>query len=198
MLRYCAQTEIITAKLPGFWLVVWSPWSLSYIGFHCLTHFHYFLATLISRWSEEKWYIWVNFLLFLSNNFGLYLLILFFQLTHFLFQTLVSIRITRKVWLKMQSDLGPGQIDQVLRALSQSTKVTLGFNPQSVHIQQSSNECINKWSNRINASLTLSLSPSQKINKWKKKESDLIGLECRISILMYITWMWYRWSMNHT
>lgn len=34
-LTYCAQPEINTGKLPGFWLLVWS---LPYIGFHCLNH----------------------------------------------------------------------------------------------------------------------------------------------------------------
>ena len=58
---------------------------------------------------------------------------------------------------------GPGQVAQLVSVLW--THQGFQFNPPSVHIQESTNECISEWNNK---SMFLSLPLSLQINKLKK------------------------------
>ena len=46
----------------------------------------------------------------------------------------------------------PGWVAQLVRVLSSYIKVT-GFDPWSVHKQESTNECINRWDDKLILSL---------------------------------------------
>ena len=60
-------------------------------------------------------------------------------------------------------DSGPGWVAHWVRALSRLHQ-GCGFNPQSGHIRESTNECINKWNNKlISASLSSQFFKKEKI-----------------------------------
>ena len=64
-----------------------------------------------------------------------------------------------KIKVRTIMDYSPGWVAQVIRALSPYTKVASSIPSQSTFKNQSTNECINKWKNKL-MPLSFSLPPS--------------------------------------